>query len=201
MILQDTEPTLSECYDTQIHNNIREIAMTDKRIFVTCLAAYNNGIIHGKWIPVTESLDLLQMEIKKVLSTSPIEDAEEWAIHDHEGFDGINVTESNDLEELCDYVGAIDSSEYESDLITGVMDCRGINALEAIDYIEDHYQGSYTDLEDWAMHFLDETGGLESLPKELSFYFDYEAYAHDQDINGLIFYVTTGKGIHVLWND
>lgn len=27
--------------------------MSDNRIYVACLASYNNGVLHGKWIDAT----------------------------------------------------------------------------------------------------------------------------------------------------
>ena len=57
------------------------------RIYVACLASYNNGQLHGIWI----DLDALAYDDSKVesavlsmLDDSPIESAEEYAIHDSE---------------------------------------------------------------------------------------------------------------------
>lgn len=42
---------------------------------MACLAAYNNGKLHGCWI------DAIQDQINSMLASSPEEDAEEYAIH------------------------------------------------------------------------------------------------------------------------
>ena len=63
------------------------VTHTSIRIYVACLAAYNNGILHGSWIDATESPDAMMDAIQKMLGCSPIPNAEEWAIHDYEGFD------------------------------------------------------------------------------------------------------------------
>ena len=58
------------------------------RIYVAGLAAYNAGHLHGVWIDATLELDDIQGQVDAMLAASPVEDAEEYAIHDFEGFDG-----------------------------------------------------------------------------------------------------------------
>ena len=50
------------------------------RIYVACLAAYNNGRLHGAWIDATTP-DEIRTEVRAMLAASPEPDAEEWAIH------------------------------------------------------------------------------------------------------------------------
>lgn len=171
------------------------------RIYVACLAAYNNSWLHGSWIDIEgKNSEEVYAEIQSMLATSPEKDAEEWAIHNHEGFDGLDVTESHDIEALCDYVDAITTSTYPQDLIAGVCDHLHVNAREAIDYIEDKYKGEHTDLETYIIELLEDTGGLENVPMHLRNYFDYAAYARDMELNGDIFTIDSPKGIYVLWN-
>ena len=54
------------------------------RIYVACLAAYNNGYLHGDWIDADQDVDEIRDEIATMLARSPIEHAEEYAIHDYE---------------------------------------------------------------------------------------------------------------------
>ena len=61
------------------------------QIYVADLAAYNNGKLHGMWIDTTQSVDEIFDIIKTLLESSPEEDAEEFAIHDHEGFSFRNL--------------------------------------------------------------------------------------------------------------
>ena len=62
-------------------------------IYVACLAAYNNGKLHGCWIDATQELDDIQDQINSMLASSPEEDAEEYAIHDYEGFGSYRLGE------------------------------------------------------------------------------------------------------------
>ncbi|KDA00755.1 antirestriction protein ArdA, partial [Hyphomonas oceanitis] len=50
------------------------------RIYVACLAAYNNGRLHGCWIDTTDPHEVWQ-QVREMLAASPEPDAEEWAIH------------------------------------------------------------------------------------------------------------------------
>lgn len=55
--------------------------MSDEiRIYVACLAAYNNGILHGAWIDAQQSVEAINADIQKMLRASPIEGAEEYAV-------------------------------------------------------------------------------------------------------------------------
>ena len=60
------------------------------RIYVACLAAYNNGHLHGEWVEVTDEASICEA-VQAMLFRSPIEEAEEWAIHDYEGFEGAEI--------------------------------------------------------------------------------------------------------------
>ena len=76
------------------------------RIYVACLAAYDNGHLHGEWIKVTDEAAIWQA-VQDMLAASPIDEAEEWAIHDYEGFEGAEVGEYfsfANVVELADYI-------------------------------------------------------------------------------------------------
>ena len=51
------------------------------RIYVACLAAYNNGCLHGRWIDAMQGEDHIWLETSAMLAASPVQDAEEYAIH------------------------------------------------------------------------------------------------------------------------
>jgi len=50
----------------------------EPKIYVACLAAYNNGFMHGEWIDARKDADALYCDVKKILTTSPIPNADEW---------------------------------------------------------------------------------------------------------------------------
>lgn len=61
--------------------------MTEPKIYVADLAAYNNGKLHGVWIDATLDLEDIQAAVSSMLKNSPEGFAEEYAIHDYEGFE------------------------------------------------------------------------------------------------------------------
>lgn len=77
--------------------------MDTPKIYVACLASYNSGILYGEWIDVDQSVDEIYDQIKTMLVGSSIENAEEWAIHDYEGFGAIRLGEYEDLETIVNY--------------------------------------------------------------------------------------------------
>lgn len=52
------------------------------RVYIACLAAYNSGKLHGRWIDADQDADDIRREVAEMLKASPEPNAEEWAIHD-----------------------------------------------------------------------------------------------------------------------
>ena len=61
------------------------------RIYVACLAAYNGGILHGAWLDAAQEPWALYDDVKAMLDASPVAGAEEFAIHDYEGFGEVRI--------------------------------------------------------------------------------------------------------------
>ena len=75
------------------------------KIYVACLASYNEGNLFGRWIDCAgKSASDIQAEIDLMLQNSPVEDAEEFAIHDHENFLGIELNEYETIENVVKIV-------------------------------------------------------------------------------------------------
>jgi len=80
---------------------------TDPRIYVACLAAYNNGRLHGAWIDANQSADDIAAEVQTMLAASPEPGAEEWAIHDYEGFGELRLSEWESFERVASIAAGI----------------------------------------------------------------------------------------------
>jgi antirestriction protein len=165
------------------------------QIYVACLAAYNNGYLHGQWIDLDQPLDDVWNAIHTMLNTSPIPDAEEWAIHDYEGFEGYDLGEYEGIEHAHALAQFILEHGELGDLMLNHM--SGDLAL-AQSAIEDNYQGKYTSLADYAEELTTDT---TEIPQHLAYYIDYESMARDMQLNGDIFTLETGfEAVHVFWN-
>ncbi len=112
------------------------------RIYVACLAAYNNGILHGHWIDATQEADDVRAEISAMLKTSPVPGAEEYAIHDYEGFEGARIEEYSGIDEVC----ALAAFIAEHGELGGKLAAYYGNVDDAREAIEDHYAGEYPSL-------------------------------------------------------
>ncbi|MFV0385396.1 antirestriction protein ArdA [Paracoccus sp. (in: a-proteobacteria)] len=111
----------------------------DIQIYVACLAAYNNGILHGCWIDAEQDAYDIYADIRAMLAASPIEDAEEWAIHDHEGFEGADVSEYMGIDEVAELAAFIGEHGEIGGKLVGHFGDLG----EARKAIEDAYAGEY----------------------------------------------------------
>lgn len=151
--------------------------MKTPRIYVACLASYNNSKLHGRWIDCDMGVEHVESEIQAMLAESPEKGAEEWAIHDSEGFAGYKVGSLDDISELCDLAEAIE--EFGEPLYALLTE--EVDAERAIYIMNDGFLGEYNSKEEYAEQYLDDTEQLSDFAKR---YFDYEAFARDVEING-----------------
>ena len=162
------------------------------RIYVACLAAYNNGILHGAWINAEQDTDALQWAIWDMLKTSPIEGAEEWAIHDYEGFEGALISEYTGMEEIAAL--AVFISEHGR--IGGELIAHYGTLDDARTAIEDHYAGEYLSLADFAQEVTEQQSNI---PDHLASYIDYERMGRDLAISDVTAIETGFEQIHIFW--
>src|SRR5262245_53299918 len=71
--------------------------MEARRIYVASLADYNAGTLLGRWIDTDKGEEHIWDEIKSLLADSREPVAEEWAIHDCEGFGSLSLSEYADI--------------------------------------------------------------------------------------------------------
>ena len=98
------------------------------RIYIACLASYNNGKLHGAWIDIDEDTeeDELVEEIKeKVLETSPTPNAEEYEIRDSEGFGEFNIGTGTPLKELIQILCLLEEFEEVANAAATIEDNLG----------------------------------------------------------------------------
>src|SRR5713101_9164870 len=70
------------------------------RIYVASLSDYNAGRLHGAWINANQEPEELQAAISAMLAKSKEPIAEEWAIHDYEGFEPLRLSEYESIEHV-----------------------------------------------------------------------------------------------------
>jgi len=175
-----THNTLKKYLLTLDHTNQRDTmtAQTDKqgkkkmepKIYVACLAAYNSGILYGVHIDATlEPDDMLDL-IGEMLEKSPIEGAEEWAIHDFDDFGHLNLSELEDLQQVHDIACfLVEKGELGARLLKEF----GENVDEARRVMDEDFIGKYDSLRDYVHEMVDEY--YNDLPEFISHHLDYKA--------------------------
>lgn len=164
------------------------------KIYVADLAAYNAGTLHGVWINATDDPDDIQEQVNAMLAASPQDDAEEYAIHDYEGFDGYTLSEYEGLESAHEIACFIDDyPDIGGHLLSEVGDLD-----EARKMAEENYCGCYASLADYAQELTEET---TTIPDHLAYYINYEAMGRDMELNGDVVTLETGYNeVHVFWS-
>lgn len=140
------------------------------RIYIACLASYNAGYLHGAWIECND-LETLEKGRDQVIKTSPVPDAEEWAIHDYEL--PFEISEYEFFTTIIEIIEFINGS-HNSDLAIAIYnDCKDLG--EAQDMIE-KYEGSFDSVKDYGEHYAE---NCMNIPENLSYYIDYEKLGRD----------------------
>jgi antirestriction protein len=141
--------------------------MTTPRIYVACLAAYNNGILYGKWIDADQSADELHEAVQRMLTASPIPGAEEWAIHDYEGFGELRIGEYESLERVAAIAaGVAEHGEAFTAWLSYDADRDPVDTSA----FEDAYRGEWDSLRACAEDYAEQTGMYDAAEKSGSPY-------------------------------
>lgn len=172
--------------------DFRKSPMSEIRIYVACLAAYNNGKLHGRWIDATLGEDHMWSETRAMLAASPEPASEEWSIHDYEGFEGAPVSEWTSFAKISEMAEFIEEHEALGGKLVAHYGGDLADAKTALE----HYRGQYESLEDYARQFTDDCG--PKIPESLDFYIDYKSMGRDWEQSGDIFTIETDfNEIHI----
>jgi antirestriction protein len=112
---------------------------------------------------------------------TPYATAEEYAIHDSDGFHGL-IGEYSPVDEVVQVAAAL--AEHGSKYAGLRKD--GYDHDEALAKLEEDYCGEYDNLTEWAERFTDDSGLFHGISHDnpLRLYFDYAAYARDAQLGG-----------------
>lgn len=118
------------------------------------------------------------------------EEYEEIFITDFESDLGITCDEYDNIEDLNEMAETIANlSEWERDIVEALISEGDYDIEEAIEKCEDVIVYSdCNNMSDVAEQYAEETGLLDSIPENLRYYFDFEAYGRDMEIEGNFFY-------------
>jgi len=148
--------------------------------------------MHGEWIDATQGVGGVKDDVRKMLSSSPADYAEEWAIHDYDGFGDISISEYQSFETIADYAEFIEAhGDLGAKLIAHFGDLE-----DAQSAISDNYVGSYESVTDYAEQVTQDT---TEIPETLRFYIDYEKMGRDLEINDVLAIEVGFRETHIFW--
>lgn len=146
------------------------------RIYVACIAAYNEGHLHGVWIDIDTwtTEDDVMVEIDQMLKNSPVEDAEEWEINDHEYFD---VKEVSSIQEAIGFVEAFaEVSNKEAFAAFWDEDKHSHASIpSAVEDFKNRYIGKYNNQKNFVVtsEEIDSTFNYKQFKNEYPFWANY----------------------------
>lgn len=118
----------------------------------------------------------------KTTYAGPFPSAEEYAIHDFEGFGNL-IGEYSSLREVAAIVEALESAD-DPLALQEFAEYYGYALEEAAEHFEDAYYGQWDSELQFAENFIDDCGILSDMPDNLQCYFDYDAYTRDLFMDG-----------------
>lgn len=151
------------------------------RIYIASLSDYNAGRLIGEWVDIdaTTTEEDLYEAVAAVLAQSREPGAEEFAIHDYDGFPAGLVGEYEPLARVAAYGAFL--AEDDGGERFAFLDVLGFSlapdALE--DAFSEAFYGVYETRAEFAESLLEDIGTLASVPDDLRPYFDFDAYARD----------------------
>ena len=195
--------------EPQINSNERDYILSQQnpdqlqaepRIYVASLSDYNNGYLHGRWIKASLEPEDIEAEIKEMLKSSHMPDAEEYAIHDYDNFGPLRLSEYEGLETISYLAQGIE--KYGSSF------AHFAEAIEDLDpdvlaRFEDAYRGYYDSLEDYARELLDDLGVNALIERAIPDYLqpyvrlDIEGFARDLDQSGDVLISEGDGGVYI----
>lgn len=168
------------------------------QVWIGCLAAYNGGSLHGKWVDATDA-DGIREAGAEVLKTSPALKLgagipEELFIADYNGFPS-DVTSALGEYPSYDTVASIATAleEHGAPFAAWLnIDYRDLSEVdEWVSQFEQSYQGEWDDEKAYAYNYLDDCGwgGIYSVPDEIVNYLDMDMIVRDLFQHGSLSYV------------
>lgn len=175
--------------------------MTEPRIYVASLSDYNAGNLHGRWIDANQTAEEITAEVEEMLSESHEVTAEEWAIHDYEGFESFKLSEWETFENVAAMAAGL--AEH-GPAFAAYVDNQG--GMEYADGFEDSYCGEYASVEEFVDELIDEGvfgGDVSKVADEHPGWIDVESIARDLVLGGDIWTADTdgGRGCFVFWSN
>jgi antirestriction protein len=161
-------------------------SITSPRVYVGTYGKYAEGSIEGAWLDLEDYADRDEFYAACQALHGPGE--HEFMFQDWEGIPAGFIGESFISPDVWDDWVELDARERQ--LLWIYRD--HVDETGDLDDAEEAYAGTYSDEEEWAAAFWEETGLTNDIPVPLQQYIDYAAYARDCRLNGDMTFVEIG---------
>lgn len=168
------------------------------QIYVASLSDYVAGRLHGRWIDANQPAGAIWDEINAMLAESKEPNAEEWAIHDYQGFGNVSLSETEDIDKVAELAFLIcEHGPIFAELAAYFGGTSGID--DARRHMEDGYRGAFDSLEDYAQEFIEDcySDVLKGLPDFIRYHIDWQGIARDMELGGDVITFRTDHKTHV----
>jgi len=172
---------------------------TAPTVYVASLSDYNDGHLHGRWINADLDPADIQNAIDDMLTNSVTPQAEEWAVHDHDGFGPLHLPEYMNVETISKLgAGIRDHGIAFAHWAAHV----GLDDSDGLDRFENHYLGQWESMEQFAEELLDDFGieaALGAIATPFRWYIKVDTKAFARDL-AMDYVVSEGPDGVYLWD-
>jgi antirestriction protein len=166
------------------------------RIYVASLSDYNAGRLHGAWLDADADVEDLGQAIGSMLATSAELGAEEYAIHDYEGFGPLRIGEYESIGRIA----AVAKGIVNHGLAFAHWAALAGTEDDTLSNFGDAFLGHFESRSAYAESLVDDLGWLkeleESVPAAMEPYvhLDVDGFARDLELGGDITTSDAEKG-------
>lgn len=160
---------------------------TTPQVWIGCLAAYNAGRLHGRWVDATDA-DEMAEAAAHIIKTSPAWQldghAEETFIADYDNFPGAVVRELGEYasyETVANVANAIEDAD-DAEAFAAWLDWQEGAELSDDDLgekFQESYRGEWDSERAYVDSWIEESGLADEVPEHLRGYLDEEAIGRD----------------------
>jgi antirestriction protein len=177
----------------------RQRTSPSPRIYVASLSDYNAGTLHGEWIDADQEPAAIYESIRAMLEASEEDTAEEFAIHDYEGFGSLRISEYESVDWVAQVaLGIAEHGEAFGHWAVHIQsEVAHTERSAALTRFEEAYQGVWESEVAYAESLLDEHVLDDAVPSGLRHFVkvDYGAFAAELFME--LWAVRDAEGVHV----
>lgn len=149
----------------------------EPRVWIGCLACYNEGHLVGDWYPAIDAATITPNELQTTTADHLYPHDELWCF-DHEGLPITGECSPLEATRLAELILSIPEDERAP--FIAWCDNNNTDPTEhAAIAFHDAYLGHWDSFTDYVYDYIESTGLLDNIPEHVARYFDYDAFERD----------------------